>query len=112
MAQPRTPPKGMKVYRNETNRFEFFYPAPLLARKTDEGNNALTLTFEDEDTGEGFQIFVVPYGQRQVSAERFRMDEPSGVIKEPIDVVIDNVRGTMFFGNNGIMGDTREVWFI
>ncbi len=51
-------------------------------------------------------------GQRQVSAERFRLDESSGVIKQPTDIIIDQVRATMFFGSNSAMGDTREVWFV
>ena len=40
------------------------------------------------------------------------MDEPSGVFNQPTNVVIDGIQATMFYGHNGIMGDTREVWFI
>ena len=40
------------------------------------------------------------------------MDEPSGVYKEPREVIVDGVCATAFFGNNDIMGDTQEVWFI
>jgi len=107
----RNAPKGSKTYRNTDYRFELFYPDDLTVKERDEGNNATTVTFEKE-SGEGFQIFIVPYGQRQVSRDRFAMDEPSGIIEKPIDVIINGVRGTMFFGKNGIMGDTREVWFI
>jgi len=111
LAATRSAPKGSKTYRNEHYRFELFYPDDLSVSERDEGNNATTVTFE-KDSGEGFQVFIVPYGQRQVSSERFKLDEPSGIIKQPTDVLIDNVRGTMFFGANPIMGDTREVWFI
>ena len=31
---------------------------------------------------------------------------------QPTDVIVDGAHATMFFGNNAIMGDTREVWFI
>jgi len=55
---------------------------------------------------------VIPYGQRQVSNERFKIDEPSGVRKDATTTIIDGVQGTMFFGSNDVMGDTREVWFI
>jgi hypothetical protein len=34
------------------------------------------------------------------------------VYLQPTDVIIDGTQGTMFFGNNSVMGDTREVWFI
>ena len=33
-------------------------------------------------------------------------------MQSPTDILVDDARGTMFFGKNGIMGDTREVWFI
>ncbi len=110
---PRNPPAGQTEYRNEHYRFALFYPNTLAVKEYDEGNGARTISFENSaNVDQGFEIFVLPYGQRQVSAERFKMDEPSGAINQPTDVLIDNVRGTMFFGNNGVMGDTREVWFI
>lgn len=109
----RVAPAGQEDYRNEHYRFELFYPAGLAVKEYDEGNGARTISFENSaNPDQGFEIFVLPYGQRQVSAERFKMDEPSGTIIQPTDVLIDNVRGTMFFGNNSVMGDTREVWFI
>ena len=33
-------------------------------------------------------------------------------MQSPTDIIVDGTRATMFFGNNSIMGDTREVWFI
>ena len=57
-------------------------------------------------------MFVTPYADTHVTAQRFRVDEPSGVMQSPTDIVIDGTHATMFFGKNAIMGDTREVWFI
>lgn len=112
LAPARTPPAGYKEYRNIHYRFALFYPDSLTVKEYDEGNNARTISFENADASQGFEIFVVPYGARQVSSARFKMDEPSGVMQEPTDVIIGGVRATMFFGSNGVMGDTREVWFI
>jgi hypothetical protein len=47
-----------------------------------------------------------------VDEERFRLDQPSGVMNEPTDVLIDGAHGSIFFGRNSIMGDTREAWFV
>jgi hypothetical protein len=33
-------------------------------------------------------------------------------MQSPTDILVDDARGTMFFGKNAIMGDTREAWFI
>ena len=40
------------------------------------------------------------------------MDEPSGVLQEPVNTQVDGVQATAFYGQNLQMGDTREVWFI
>src|SRR5271157_4329517 len=65
--------------------------------------------FQDTKTDQGFEVYVTPYADKQITPQRFKLDEPSGVIQSPTDVVIDGERATMFFGNNTIMGDTREV---
>lgn len=108
----RLAPQGQKEYRNGEYRFALFYPTELSVISYDEGSGASSFTFMNSDSSEGFQVFVVPYGERQVSAARFKLDEPSGVLKEPIQVVVDNSPATMFFGQNATMGETREVWFI
>ena len=62
---------------------------------------------EDLDTAYGFQIFIKPYEQRQVNTEVFKIDESSGVMKDPKPVVIAGAQGTEFFGHNDQMDDTR-----
>ena len=84
----------------------------LQVQAFDEGKGAQTITFQNPDVGQGFQIFIVPYGARQVSAERFKQDEPSGVMKEPLDIQIDGTTGTRFKSKDMLLGETREVWFI
>jgi hypothetical protein len=106
------PGEGTVGYRNEKYRFSLEYPQALTVNEYAEAGDAITVTFED-DTGElGFQVFVTPYSNSQITPERFRIDQPSGVFAEPTDIVVDGVRATMFFGKNSVMGDTREAWFI
>ena len=49
---------------------------------------------EDLDTAYGFQIFIKPYEQRQVNTEVFKIDESSGVMKDPKPVVIAGAQAT------------------
>jgi len=104
--------EGWRGYENAAFRFRLLYPEELSVREYTESGNAMSATFEDPQTGEGFQIYVTPYGETQITKEHFQLDIPSGVMKEPTDVIIGGVQGTMFFSKNSIMGDTREVWFI
>ena len=100
------------MYRNNPYHFSFYYPPNLRVRSYNESGDALTVTLQDPATNEGFEVYVTPYTGTQITETRFKLDEPSGIIRERSDVMIDGVRATMFFGNNAIMGDTREVWFI
>ena len=114
---PQTPEtkqatEGWRSYENAKYRFGLLYPQELNVREYQEADGAMSATFEERVEGKGFQIYVTPYGANVVTQERFRLDLPSGVIEEPTEVVIDGVRGTIFWSKNSIMGDTREVWFI
>ena len=73
-----------------------------------EGDGATTIIFESNDAE--FEIFITPYGKATVGADQFEKNEPSGA-KELKNITIDGVRATAFFGQNPIMGDTREIWF-
>lgn len=104
---------GFRTYRNLLFRFSLLVPEELSLREYSEGNTS-TFVFEDRshDSTRGFQIFIVPYEGSEISTERFKMDIPSGVVAEPQDIMIDGVRGSMFFSTNAVLGETREVWFI
>lgn len=104
--------EGWRGYENAEFRFGLLYPQELSVREYKEREGAMSAIFEDPSSGKGFQIYVTPYGDTQITKERFRLDVSSGVMKEPTDIVVGGVRGTMFFSTNSIMGDTREVWFI
>ena len=108
----RTPPAGHKEYREQRYRFAVFVPDNLVAKSYDEGGGASTIALQDAAKAEGFQVFIVPYKEAQVSEERFRRDAPSGVRKSPKDVTIDGATATSFYGTSALLGDTAEIWFI
>lgn len=99
-------------YSNEYYHFTLVYPKELAVNEYKEDSGARTIVFQSRDGAKGFQIFVFPYKGQQISKERFKLDEPSGVIKDPVDVLVDGVRGTIFYGYNETLGDTRELWII
>ena len=107
----RTAPSGYKEYRNTTYRMSLFYPDTLIVKEFNEGGGAQTITFEGKG-GIGFQIFVVPYTDAQLTPERLKKDIPSGVVKEQTPIVIDGKAASMFYSTNALLGETREVWFI
>lgn len=112
LALPRTPPAGYREYRNEQYRFAFFYPDSFAVDEFDEGGGARTITVQNAQTAQGFQIFITPYGEPHVSEERFRQDEPSGVRKNPKDILIDGATAASFYSTNPDLGETAEIWFI
>lgn len=105
-------PQGFNRYVNPVYQFTLLYPDSLSVREYKEKDGSFSVTFEESTGQKGFQIYVTEYAGEQITRERFLLDSPSGVMNEPMDVMIDGIRGTMFFGKLSLMGDTREVWFI
>lgn len=112
IAPTRSAPAGMKEYRNEQYRFSIFIPNEVKVTERDEGQGAATLTFEDIQSERGFEVFVVPHIDPQVSTERFRQDIPSGVRENVQDVSIDGAVGASFRSVHEPLGETSEVWFV
>ncbi len=108
----RSAPEGALEYRNELYGFSLFYPAELLVTEHSEGGDAATVTFQNVETAQGFQIFIVPYGEAQVSEQRFKMDVPSGVRKNLTETAVDGAVGAAFESFNAELGETSEIWFI
>jgi hypothetical protein len=108
----RAAPPGQLEYYDSAYRFSVFYPSNLSVQTYDEGEGAKTITFQDAAVSQGFQIFVSPYGARQVTSERFKEDVPSGVMQDPLNITINGVNATSFYSTNSILGNTAEIWFI
>ncbi|MDE2021954.1 MAG: hypothetical protein KGI71_03535, partial [Patescibacteria group bacterium] len=99
-------------YVNTHYGFSLSYPKDLKVSEFDEGDDARTITFQNTAEVRGFQIFIVPYQGEQVSAARFRSDEPSGVMEQPANILVGGTKATMFFSTDATLGEIIEVWFI
>ena len=110
--EPRVAPAGSREYRSAAYHFSLFYPQELSVSEHPEGGGASTVTFQNVDEAKGFQIFIVPYGEPQVSEARFKKDEPSGVRTNFSNMTVDGAVGAAFDSTDVNLGETREVWFI
>ena len=108
----RTPPSGTKEYKSTAYHFSLFYPQELAVEERQEGGGATTITFQNVEKAEGFQLFIVPYTEPQVSAERFKRDVPSGVRNNLTNITVDGATAAAFYSTNTELGDTREVWVV
>ncbi|MDP1721587.1 MAG: hypothetical protein Q8L37_00090 [Candidatus Gottesmanbacteria bacterium] len=108
----RVVPEGMREYQSATYHFSLFYPQELTVEERSEGGGASTITFQNVEKGEGFQIFIVPYSEAQVSEQRFKQDVPSGVRESLSNLSVDGATAAAFYSTNAALGATREVWFV
>ncbi|MDO8481781.1 MAG: hypothetical protein Q7S75_01710 [bacterium] len=105
-------PEGMRKYQNTAYRFSLFYPQELKVEERSEGGGAATITFQDIEKAEGFQIFIVPYEGTQVSEQRFNQDVPSGVRNNLTNIAVDGATAAAFYSTNIALGATSEVWVV
>ena len=114
----RALPAGTKEYKNARYGFSLLHPSGLSVGTFDEGGGASTITFQNPEKAEGFQIFIVPYGEpqaglpAQAGEKRFRQDVPSGVRKSLRKIAVGGTRGDAFYSESATLGATREVWFV
>jgi len=106
------PPPNTKEYQNNPYDFSLYYPDDLTVSEQKVGGNSEVLLFQDKTSGEGFDVFVTPYGEPKITQQRFEMDEPSGVMNDPQNITIDGAAATEFFSTNPAMGASREIWFL
>lgn len=99
-------------YQSSAYHFSLYHSDKQVVNSYDEGGGAQTLTFQDVAGANGFQIYVLPYSDTQVSEERFKMDEPSGVRDNVRNATVGGAGGAAFYSKNTALGDTYEVWFI
>src|SRR6202171_5147237 len=104
--------QGRRHYSNKAFHFSLLYPENLQVQEYKEQGGGFTVTFQDIEADQEFQVYVTPYSGDQISEAQFKLDEPSGVRKNQTDVVVDGARGTMFFSSYPRMNETLEVWFI
>jgi hypothetical protein len=109
---PLNVPTGYKEYRNKHYGFSVYYPAEIPPQELPDRDDQLTVLFQGAAGQPGFEIYVAPTKDTKITSQRFRLDEPSGIIREQHDTTIDGVPATTFFGFNAAVGETREIWFI
>ena len=111
--QPESTFSKWTEYTDDVFNFRVSYPTAYAVREyVEDEEGARTVAFEGPSPGEGFQVFVVPYAGNSITPERFKTDDPSGVMKDATEIMVDGAPANSFFGYNDQMGDTREVWFI
>lgn len=105
--------QNTKEYTNKNHSFSLSHPKELDVKEYDEGGNSETVTFQRGSDLYGFQIFITPYKEKEITKERIAKDIPSQKVIEPVEVIIGSgVRALSFLSTNSFMGETREVWFI
>lgn len=105
-------PQGWKEYRNDRYGFSVLHPRTLFVSEQFEVGGVITIVFENIKEQKGFQVFIVPYTESQISEERFKKDVPSGIRKNIEDITIDGTSAVAFYSTDQYLGDMREVWFI
>lgn len=107
----RVVPPGFKEYRNQLYHVSLLIPQGAIVSERKEAGTAMTAVFTDEE-GRSFQIFIVPYGEKQVTRERFMMDVPSGVMASSTITTLSGVKANVFYSKHAAIGDTYEIWTI
>lgn len=100
----------VKKYKNARYGFSLLYPSSLAVAEHSEGGGASTITFQNPEKAEGFQLFIVPHSDSQVSEQRFKQDVPSGVRESLANIAVDGATGAEFYSTHTALGDTHEVW--
>lgn len=103
---------GSKEYRSGLYHFSLLYPEELSGKIFNLGNLSQTITFQNVDKAQGFQMFIVPYNKAQISDERFKKDMPSGVRENLKSITLAGASGAAFYSKDAALGETYEVWFI
>ena len=106
-ASSRMSPSDIKKYQNTRYGFSFLYPSDLAIETFDEEDGAATITFQNIEKAEGFQIFIEP----QVSEKHPKQNASSGVRESLAPIVVGGVMGDAFYGVDAALGATREVRF-
>jgi len=88
--QTRVVPAGSKEYANATYGFSLLYPQELSVTEYIEAADGHTISFDDPGTGEGLQIYVVPYLDPQITQSRILLDTNGTATGTVQEIVIGN----------------------
>ena len=112
VVQRREVPPGFRAYHSPFYGISLLYPEGFSVTEYPEPVTKLTTVFEDPASDFTFQVHVLPYGDAQITETRLKLDIPSGIMRNPLDIMVGGVRATMFESEDASLGATREVWFL
>lgn len=108
-----------KVYRSEKYEFSLEHPKNYGVEVIAEKDGAETIVFQalQADKKQGFQIFITPFEETQLTRERILQDLPGAVLNDLQEAIIggaagQNIRALLFWSEDPLIGRTREIWFI
>jgi hypothetical protein len=105
-------PAGSKEFHSDYFHFSIIYPDNLTEQTYPEAAGGATFTFENDANILGFQVYVTPFSGSQITDDRFKQDDPSGVRDNLQNITVDGAVGASFFGSDKALGDTAEIWFL
>ena len=109
----REVPLGTHEYKSSRYSFSILYPEKMTVKEFEESGGATTIVFENTDDVQGFQIYVVPYAESQISLDRIKQDILSGIIKDKKELEAgEGIMVTTFYSSDPHLGETREIWFV
>ncbi len=110
--QTRAAPEGSKEYANAQYGLSLFYPTELVVTEYAESGRGHTISFDNADGREGFQIYVIPYQESQIKTSQIEEDTHGTATGTPQEIVIGGQHALLFSSSNPAYGPLREVWFI
>jgi hypothetical protein len=109
-------PDGFTRYENAAYHFALAYPSDLTPKEFDEGKGAETITFTGTTPADGFQIFITPYGDTQITSSRIALDTrntASGIQQKTFTGGESQQISALTFSSKDPHGQPmQEVWFL
>ncbi len=114
-SEPVTFSSLTQVYSGTNFSFKYsagFKATLVPATQPDSGVAGEVVTVENSK-GSGFQVFSMPFNESgPITPERIKKDQPDADVLEPKNAQLDGVQALVFYGYNGDMGETFEVWAV
>lgn len=92
--------------------FSFSYPEDYTAGSISEPGKNMVLV--QDKNKKGVQILITPFDEPDLvlTPDRIRQDVPDLVMQEQKTVNVGGQSAQAFINPNGVLGKTREVWFV
>jgi hypothetical protein len=108
-----TPTVFLGTFSHPDPSFRFRYPTEFDVNILPSGTDKKIILFQNERTGEGFQIYLAPFQEGIVlTPDRIRQNIPDAVLDRFQEIRISGVLTLFFASQDEIFGDTYEVWFV